>query len=328
MKAAYYERVGPAAEVLQLAELPDPTPAPGEVRVRLQWSGVNPSDVKTRGGVRSKVLAFPRIIPHSDGAGVIDAVGEGVDKARIGERVWVWNAAWGRPFGTAAQYTCLPGRQAVRLPEGASGEAGACFGIPALTALHAVLTHGGIAGQRVVVAGGAGAVGHYAVQAASRLGAACVIATVSGGEKAALARAAGADVVLNYRTEPVAERVMALTQGRGADRVVEVDLAANGALNAAMLRTGGLCVAYGSGPQPLALPFPAYLAKNIAVQFFMVYHLEQADRERAERVLERMLLRGELTHNVTRRLPLAKIAEAHAIVEQGTAGGNVVLDVA
>ena len=328
MKAAYYERVGLAAEVLQLADLPDPVPAPGEVRVRLQWSGVNPSDVKTRGGVRSKVLAFPRIIPHSDGAGVIDAVGDGVDKSRIGERVWVWNAAWGRPFGTAAQYTCLPSRQAVLLPDGVSGEAGACFGIPALTALHAVLTQGGIAGQTVVVAGGAGAVGHYAVQAASRLGAACVIATVSGDEKAVLARAAGADVVLNYRTEPVAERVMALTHGRGADRVVEVDLAANGVLNASMLRPGGLCVAYGSGPQPLALPFPAYLAKNIAVQFFMVYHLEVADRERAERVLERMLLRGELTHNVTRRLPLAKIAEAHAIVEQGTAGGNVVLDVA
>ena len=157
MHAAFYESVGPAGEVLQLAELPDPAPAPGEVRVRVQWSGVNPSDVKSRAGLRSKVMPFPRVIPHSDGMGVIDAVGEGVSAARVGERVWLWNAAWGRANGTAAQMICLPQRQAVPLPEGVSGEAGACLGIPALTAMHAVLTQGGVAGKRVLIAGGAGA---------------------------------------------------------------------------------------------------------------------------------------------------------------------------
>ena len=144
MQAAFYERTGAAAEVLQVAELPDPQPGPGELRVRLRWSGVNPSDVKSRAGLRSKVLAFPRIVPHSDGMGVIDAVGDGVPAARIGERVWIWNAAWGRAFGSAAQFIVLPSRQAVPLPEGTSAEAGACLGIPALTALHAVLCGGGV----------------------------------------------------------------------------------------------------------------------------------------------------------------------------------------
>ena len=190
MLAAWYEQTGPAAQVLTVGEMPEPQPAPGEVRVRIEWSGINPSDVKSRAGVRSKTLAFPRIVPHSDGAGTVDAVGEGVDRSRIGERVWVWNAAWGRAFGTAAQYVCLPQAQAVHLPERVSAEAGACMGIPALTALHAVLVHGGVQGQRVLVAGGAGAVGHYAVQMCRLLGAEQVIASVSGEVKAAHARAA------------------------------------------------------------------------------------------------------------------------------------------
>lgn len=328
MRAVYYERVGPAAEVLQHAELPDPQPAAGEVRVRVQWSGVNPSDVKTRGGVRSRTLPFARIIPHSDGMGVVERVGEGVDARRIGERVWLWNAAWGRPFGTAAELVCLPARQAVPLPEGVSGEAGACLGIPALTAMHAVLTAGGVAGKTVLVAGGAGAVSHYALQIASRMGVGRLVTTVSSEAKAALARAAGADVVIDYKTEPVAERLKEITGGRGVDRVIELDLAANAALDCEVLRTGGEVVAYGSGPQPLNLPFPVLLAKNLELRFFMVYHLAEADRERATAALQRMLARGELQHNVAMRLPLAKIAEAHEVVEQGRAMGNVVLQVA
>lgn len=192
MKAAFYERVGPAAEVLQVGELPRPEPAPGEVRVRVQWSGVNPSDVKSRMGLRSG-MPFPRVIPHSDGMGIIDAVGEGVSAHRVGERVWLWNAAWGRPHGTACEWVCLASAQAVPLPDAVSDEAGACLGIPALTALHSVLMDGGVAGKTVLIAGGAGAVGHYAVQMASQLGAARVLTTVSTPEKEALARAAGAD---------------------------------------------------------------------------------------------------------------------------------------
>jgi NADPH2:quinone reductase len=257
--------------------------------------------------------------------GVIDAVGAGVPAQRIGQRVWLWNAAWGRPFGTAAQLICLPQHQAVPLPDNVEGEAGACLGIPALTALHAVLMDGGVTGRTVLVAGGAGAVGHYAVQLAGRLGAAQVIATVSGEAKAELARAAGADVILNYKTDPVAERVHEITQGRGVDRVIELDLAVNAALDLELLRTGGELVVYGSSPQPLNLPFPVLLAKNIQLKFFIVYHLDQADRARAEAALQRMLVRGVLTHNVALRLPLSQIVLAHEAVEQGRVAGNVVL---
>lgn len=325
MRAAFYEQVGPARDVLRVAEWPDPEPDSGEVRVRMQWSGVNPSDVKTRGGVRSRSLPFARIVPHSDGMGVIDRVGAGVDTRRIGQRVWLWNAAWGRPFGTAADYCCLPGRMAVPLPDGVDGAAGACLGIPALTALHAVLMDGGVAGKTVLVAGGAGAVGHYALQFASRFGAARVITTVSSDAKAALAREAGADEIVDYKTEAVAERVRELTAGAGVDRVIELDLAANAALDLEVLRPGGECVAYGSGPRPLELPFLPLIAKNLQLKFFMVYHLSDADRARAQSALQRLLARGELIHNVAERLPLARIADAHELVEQGRALGNVVL---
>lgn len=328
VRAAFYERTGPAHEVLHLADMPDPLPGAGEVRVRLQWSGVNPSDVKSRAGLRSRTLAFARVIPHSDGMGTIDRVGEGVGSARIGQRVWVWNAAWGRPFGTAAEFVCLPEHMAVPLPDGVDGEAGACLGIPALTALHAVLMDGGVAGKNVLVAGGAGAVGHYAVQFASRMGAGCVITTVSGPAKAALARAAGADYVLNYKTEVVSDRIRDLTGGAGVDRVIELDVAANGALDLEVLRTGGECIAYGSSPAPLNLAFPVLLAKNIQLKFFMVYHLSQSDRVRATATLHRMLARGGLIHNIAERMPLEQIVKAHAAIEQGQTMGNVVLRVA
>lgn len=327
MRAAYYERVGAAAEVLQFADLPDPLPAAGEVRVRMMWSGVNPSDVKSRAGLRSRTLPFARIIPHSDGMGIIERVGEGVDARRIGERVWLWNAAWGRPFGTAAEFICLPARQAVPLPEGVTGEAGACMGIPGLTAMHAVLMDGGVAGKTVLVAGGAGAVGHYALQIASRMGVGRLVTTVSSEAKAELARAAGADVVINYKTEPVAERLKEITGGRGVDRIIELDLAANAPMDMEGLRQGGEIVAYGSSPQPLNLSFPVLLAKNIQLKFFMVYHLDEADRARATAALQRLLARGELVHNIALRLPLAKIVEAHEAVEQGRVAGNVVLRV-
>lgn len=325
MQAAFYERTGAAAEVLQVAELPDPQPGPGEVRVRLRWSGVNPSDVKSRAGLRSKVLAFPRIVPHSDGMGVVDAVGEGVPAARIGERVWIWNAAWGRAFGSAAQFVVLPSRQAVPLPEGTSDEAGACLGIPALTALHAVLCGGGVQGQTVLVAGGAGAVGHYAVQFAKLLGARSVIATVSSAAKAELARAAGADVVIDYRTENVAECVRATTQGRGVDRIVEVDVAANSTLDLDVIRPGGDCVVYGSGKGEFTLPFFPLIAKNVTMRFFIVYNLDEADRERALAMLTGFLQRGVLQHLIAQRLPLAQIVQAHELVESGLAVGNVVI---
>jgi NADPH2:quinone reductase len=278
MKAAFYERTGPAREVLQVSTLPEPTPGPGEVRVRLRWSGVNPNDVKSRAGLRSSELPFPRIVPHSDGMGIVDAVGDGVARERIGQRVWVWNAAWGRAFGTAAQQVVLPEGQAVALPAGVADEVGACLGIPALTALHATLVGGGVNGRSVLVAGGAGAVGHYAVQFARLLGARQILATVSSPQKAVLAKAAGADTVIDYRRENVAEHVRQATHGEGVDRIIEVDVAANAAVDLDVIRSGGECIVYGSGAAQFTLPFFPLILKNVALRFFIVFNLKSDDR--------------------------------------------------
>jgi len=325
MQAAFYESTGAAQDVLRIAELPDPQPGPGELRVRLRWSGVNPSDVKSRRGLRSKVLAFPRIVPHSDGMGVVNAVGDGVPAARVGERVWVWNAAWGRAFGTAAQYVVLPAAQAVPLPGNVADEAGACLGIPALTALHAVLTGGGVAGRSVLVAGGAGAVGHYAVQFARLLGARRVLATVSHAHKAQIARDAGADTTIDYRAPDAAGQVRAATNGQGVDRIIELDIAANAALDLDVLRPGGDLVVYGSGAPAFELDFFPLILKNLNLRFFIVYNLEPADRALAVETLTGLLERGVLQHLIAERLPLAQVAQAHELVEQGRAVGNVVL---
>jgi NADPH2:quinone reductase len=325
MKSACYEATGPAADVLKVVDLPDPDPAAGEVRVRIQWSGVNPSDVKSRAGLRSKAMPFPRVVPHSDGAGVIDRVGAGVDASRVGEPVWVWNAAWGRPNGTAAQYVTLPSRQAVRLPDGVPPEAGACFGIPALTALHAVRGWGGVEGRTVLVAGGAGAVGHYAVQFARLLGARRVLATVSSDPKAKIAREAGAHDVIDYRRDDVAARVRELTGGHGVDRVIEVDVAANGRLDAELVAPHGEIVVYGSGAPEFSLPFFPMILRNVTVRCFIVYQLADADRAEAERTLHRLLAEGRLVHHIAERLPLSRIVQAHELVESGRAVGNVVV---
>ena len=323
MRAAYYEKNGSAAEVLHVAEVDTPQPGPGEVRIKLETSGVNPSDVKTRAGVARKI-AFPRVIPQSDGAGVIDTVGAGVSAARVGERVWTWNGAWKRPFGTAAEYIVLPQAQAVRLPDATGFEAGACLGIPALTAWHAIDIAGTKSGTTLLIAGGAGAVSHYAIQFAKARGA-NVIATVSSPEKARIARAAGADHTIDYKTENVGERVMALTKG-GVDAVIELDLTTNAALLPSVLRPYGTVVVYGTGPQ-VQFPGSFCLVNNITVKFMLVYELTAEARGRAIEDITRMMEAGRLMHNVAATFPLADIVKAHEAVEQGTAIGNVVIKV-
>lgn len=327
MRAAFYSRVGPAREVLQVGEMPEPQAGPGEVRVRVAFSGVNPSDVKTRGGVRSTVLPFPQIIPHSDGSGVIDQLGAGIDKARLGERVWIWNGAWGRPNGTAAQWIVLPAAQAVPLPGGVTLAAGACLGIPALTAYRAVTMDGGVRGKRVLVAGGAGAVGHYAIQMARAEGAAQVIASVSSPAKQAMALSAGADATFNYRDAGAIDAARAQTHGEGFGRIIEVDVAANIELDMALLRTEGDLVAYGSGQATLTMPFFPAILKNLRLRFFIVYNLSPEDRALALAGLTRLLEGGKLQHNIDSELPLESIAQAHERVEQGRALGNVLLKV-
>ena len=323
MQAVWYERNGPAREVLNFGDMPDPEPGAGEVRVHVHASGVNPSDWKTRSG--SRPMVAPRVIPHSDGAGVIDRVGPNVDPARIGERVWLWNAQWKRAFGTAATHIALPSSQAVRLPDGIPFEAGACLGIPALTAHRAITADGSPEGQIVLVAGGAGAVGHYAIQIAKLLGAAQVIATVSSDEKAEHARAAGADVIVNYRTEPVPDRVREITRGHGVDRVVEVDIAGNAGLLPKIVAQDGLCVAYGSNAPQAAFEFGPMILSGAAVRFFIVYELSAAVRERGVSDLTRWMAEGRLRHAIGATLPLERTVEAHELVEGGKVIGNVIV---
>lgn len=321
MHAAWYEMNGPAAEVLHVGEIETPKPGPGEVRIRLKTSGVNPSDVKGRAGTTRKI-AFPRVIPHSDGAGEIDMAGEGVAPSRVGERVWTWNAQWKRPFGTAAEYIVLSENQAVRLPDAISFEAGACLGIPALTAWHAIDIAGAGSGKTLLIAGGAGAVAHYAIQFAKARGA-TVIATVSSAAKAKLAHDAGADHTIDYKTENVGERVMALTKG-GVDAVIELDLTANAGLLPAVLRPRGTLVVYGTGPQA-AIPASFCLANAITFKFVFVYELTPDERARAIADITRMLEANALRHNIAASFPLADIVKAHETVESGKVAGNVVI---
>ena len=323
MRAAFYERNGPAREVLQLGEIETPHPGPGEVRVRLATTGVNPSDVKARAGLTRKIV-FPRVIPHSDGAGEIDAVGEGVPAARLGERVWVWNGQWKRAFGTCAEYIVLPSKQAVRLPAHIGLDAGACLGIPAMTAHHAVAVAEAAPGATLLIPGGAGGVGHYAIQFAKARGAA-VITTVSSPEKARIAREAGADHVIDYKRENVAERVMEITGKRGVDAVIEVDLAANAGLYPGILHPRSLVVVYGTGRPQSDIPTQFLLVNAIRIRFVYVYELTEEERAAAIAEITRMLEDRTLINNVALTLPLANVVAAHEAVEQGKALGNVVV---
>jgi NADPH2:quinone reductase len=323
MRAAYYERNGAARDVLHIGDLDIPQPAAGQVRVRLHTSGVNPSDVKSRAGLTRKI-AFPRVVPHSDGAGEIDRVGEGVSPTRIGERVWIWNGQWRRPLGTAAEAITLPAEQAVRLPANVSMEAAACLGIPAYTAYEAVALTGASEASTILVAGGAGAVGHYAIQLAKKRNA-IVITTVSSPSKAALARAAGADHIIDYRRENVGERVRAITQNRGVEAVIELDLAANAKLISQVLAPHGVVAVYGSSASEVTIPFQFLLQNGIDLKFFLVYEMPKEERSRATTAITEMLARDELIHNVAQIFQLDDIVAAHEAVESGQSMGNVVV---
>jgi len=323
MRAAYYEANGSARDVLEVGEVETPEAGAGDVRVRLSTSGVNPSDVKSRVGLIGP-MRYPRVIPHSDGAGAIDQVGAGVDPTRLGQRVWIWNAQWLRPFGSAAQYVVLPAVQAVPLPDHIADDAGACLGIPALTAQHAVTLAGPVADKTILVSGGAGAVSHYAIQIA-KAGGATVITTISSPEKASLATAAGADVVINYRTEDVGAIVKRHTGGRGVDVVIELDLAANAKLLPDVLAAKGRVVAYGTSDRSVSLPAFFCLLNSIRLDFFLIYTLSEKERAAAVAGLTDLLERNALSHNIAARVPLAEVAVAHEMVESGKAMGNVVL---
>lgn len=325
MRAAWYDGFGPAAEVLQIGEMPTPDPAPGEVLVRLHATGINPSDVKLRAGARpGAVMAYPRVIPHSDGAGVVEAVGDGVDLALIGQRVWIWNGQWQRAHGTAAEYIALPAHQAVPLPDTTSLAEGACFGIPAMTAWYALFSDGPIEGKTVLVTGGAGTVGRYACQMA-RLGGARVITTVSSLEKAAHSTA---EETVNYREVDVSEAVMDLTGGAGVDRVVDVDFGANQSSTLSLIKESGTIASYASAADMTpVLQFYGFMFKNVTLRMLIVYQLDPATHQKGEAALFNWLEQGALSHAVVPGGGLNDIAAAHDTVAAGAKMGTVVLEI-
>ncbi len=320
MQAAWYERNGPAREVLQVGTMDAPAPGPGEVRVRVHWSGINPSDVKRRAGWNNQAIPFPRVIPQMDGSGVIDQVGEGVDPGRVGERVWLHSTAWKRPFGTAAEYAVTPPHRAVHLPDGIDLRVAASLGVPALTAHRAVFGAGAVAGRTVLVTGGAGAVGFYAIQLA-KWGGARVLATTSGGEKAAEAQRAGADGLVDYRREDVAARVLELTSGQGVDLVVDVDFGANLPATLKVIRPHGTITTYASmgAPHP-AIPFYDMMTKNLRVLWVFVYELPNPMLAQAGLDIEAWLASGQAQFPRMHEFALADIVAAHEAVEAGTLG--------
>jgi NADPH2:quinone reductase len=324
MRAAVYRRQGPASEVLALEDLPVPEPGAGEVRVRVAVSGVNPTDWKSRqGATGGPVDGFQ--VPHQDGAGVIDAVGPDVDPGRVGQRVWLWFAAWQRRYGTAAQYTVVPAERAVPLPDGASLDLGASLGIPAMTAHRCLFADGPVAGRTVLVAGGAGAVGHFAIELARAAGA-TVVSTVSSAEKAELARAAGAHHVVNYREgDPVAE-VRRAAPG-GVDRIVEVALGANLELDLAVAAPGAGVVTYAAEARQPTLPVRELMTRNLTLRFVLVYTVPAAALRLAATEVTDAVAAGTLSPLPAHRYPLERIAEAHDAVEAG-AVGKVLVDIA
>lgn len=332
MKAIVYQRTG-GPDVLELVDRPVPEPGPGQVRVKVHVSGVNPTDWKIRTGTTPMGTEFPEQVPGQDGSGVIDAVGDGVDAARVGQRVWLWEAAYQRPGGTAQEYVALPERQAVPLPDGASFDLGASIAIPAITA-HRCLTvaeggpdhlaPGALAGRTVLVAGGAGAVGNAAIQLARWAGA-TVVTTVSSPEKARLATAAGAHHTVDYRTEDVAEAVRRVAPG-GVDIIAEVAPAVNAAVDGAVIAPNGVVAAYATdgGPE-VTLLIRTFFVPNVRWQFVLVYTMPDAAKQRAiadvtAAVTAGALRVGEEAGLPLHHFPLADAAKAHAAVEDHAVG--------
>ena len=328
MKAVWYERTGAAPDVLTFGEMPTPEAGPGEVRVRLEASGVNPADVGRRAG-SYRALEFPRVIPNSDGAGIVDQVGSGVTRFEVGQRVWLFNGQRnGRAFGTAAEYIALAENLVTPLPDDVSFAAGATLGIPCMTAWCGLFSDGTIAGQTVLVTGGAGAVGHYAVQLAKG-GGAQVIATVSSAEKAEQARLAGADLVVNYRTEDVVARTMAFTSQRGVDRVVDVDFGGNLATTLKLMATNSTIAVYATnGNRSPVIPMRELMEKCIALRALVLFALPPALLASAQADISKWLAAGKRIHNIAAQFPLSQTAQAHLAVEKGDKLGTVIVDCA
>ncbi len=329
MMAAYYDRQGPAHDVLVVGRLPDPEPGPGEVRVRIACSGLNPTDVKARSGFAGLPMAYSRIVPHHDGAGTIDRIGPEVPETRLGERVWVSRAQFGRPFGTAAEYAVVPSALAVPLPANASFQTGACLGIAAITAHRCLFADGDVRGLRVLVQGGAGAVGTAAILLAKWAGA-WVAATVSRPEQEDVARKAGADLVLNRRTDDVAGGLNGATAGHGVDRIVDVDLARNVHTDLQCLADSGVVTAYATEDPAatLTVPFRSTMMANAVFRFVFLPSIPEDAVRLAVRDITACLSAGAYTPAIGLVLPLDQIREAHVAQETGRVVGKILLNTA
>ena len=326
MKAVWYERIGAAPDVLTFGEMPTPEAGPGEVRVRLYASGVNPADVGRRAG-SYRAMEFPRVVPNSDGAGIVDQVGNGVTRLGVGQRVWLYNGQRnGRAFGTAAEYIALAEHLVTPLSDDLSFAAGATLGIPCMTAWCCVFGDGPIAGRTVLVTGGAGAVGHYAVQLAKG-GGARVIATVSSAQKAEQARLAGADLVINYKTEDVAAKTMAFTSGSGVDRVVDVDFGGNIATTLKLMAMNSTVAVYATnGNRNPVVPMRELMEKCIALRTLVLFALPPPLLAAAQADVSKWLATGKRVHNIAGQFPLSQTAQAHLAVEKGDKIGTVIVD--
>ena len=326
MRAVYYERTGPADEVLILGEVETPRPAHGEVLVEIACSGVSPHDTKGRSGWTGRPMPHPRVIPHSDGAGRIVAAGDGVDRSRIGERVWICRADHRAGMGAAAQFAVVPADCAVVLPDEVSFAVGAGLGVPALTAYMAVFAGGAVGGLDVLVQGGAGAVSAYAIQFA-RQGGARVFATVSSPEKAEHARRYGAEEIIDYRRQDVAARVLALTGGRGVARIVEVDFGANLGADVAMIAPHGWIASYSSSRvRAPAFPYYDLAPKDVTVRIVQGKIIPDETRTAGVALITQLMRRGTLQHPPTIAYPFAHTAAAHAALESGTTTGKIVVE--
>lgn len=325
MRAVHYKTTGPAAEVLQLGRFPAPVAGPGNVLVRIAASGINPADVKRRAGWAGMQMDHPLIIPHCDGAGTIEAVGEGVSADRVGQRVWLWNAQGGygqagRAFGTAAEFVALPEAQAVPLPDHFTMAQGACLGVPAMTAHRSVLSDGPVAGKTVLIQGGAGAVGYLAAQIA-RKDCARVIATVGRSSDVERVRALGGTPI-NRHDEDVVGKVRELTDGEGVDRIVEVDFAANQAADARVIKPNGIIASYSSTSDPMpVLDYYAFASRGANIRFIQGFALPENAREQGQH----WLATHDLEIPIAATFPLDHCAEAHLHVEQANAFGQTVV---
>ena len=327
MKAVWFEKKGPAHDVLIVGDLPDPEPAAGEVRVRIHVSGVNPTDTKTRSGFGGNMtMDFPRITPGQDGAGVIDRVGSGVPASRMGERVWVYEAYLRRPFGTAAQFTVVPSGNAVKLPDSITIDTGAGLGVPAMTSHRCLFADGAIHGKHILIHGGGGGVGNAAIQLARWAGA-HVIATVSRPEQENAARQAGAHVIVNRKRQDVVAEVRKATGGHGVDRVVDIDFGQNLDLNMGLLKTGGAISSYFSSPYPKPFPFLALMRACIRIDCVLVYTMGAQAHADAVRDVTACLEAGAFKTKVGARFPLDQLAQAHDAQDSGQVVGKILVDV-